>query len=84
MVNIFGLNGTASPESYEIGWAGIDIPEPAKPYFYSLSTMSHSLRKATRVKDGLLPDQLKGIVGPGIVAEAEPSDMAKPCDDVLS
>ncbi len=84
MVNIFGLNGTASRESYEIGWAGIDIPEPAKPYVYSLSTMRDSLRKAARAKDGLLPDQLKGIVGPGIVTEAEPSDMAKPYHDVLS
>ncbi len=84
MVDIFGLNGTASPESYEIGWAGIDIPEPAKPCFYSLSTMRESLRKAARAKDGLLPDQLKGIVGPRIVAKAEPSDTAKPYDDVLS
>ncbi len=83
MVNILGLNGTASPESYEIGWAGIAIAEPAKPYFYSLSTMRDSLRKAAGAKDGLLPDQLKDIVGPGIVAEAEPSDMAKPYDDVL-
>lgn len=70
--------------SMEIGWARINIPEPAKPYVYSLSTMRDSLRKATRAKDGLLPDQLKGIFGPGIVAEAEPSDVAKPYDDVLS
>ena len=62
MVNIFGLNGDASPSSEQIGWTGIDIPEAAKPYVYPLSSMRDSLRETARSKDGISPDTVSSIV----------------------
>ena len=44
LVNIFGLNGYVSPESDEIGWRGIEIPEDAKQFVYPLSSMRDELR----------------------------------------
>ena len=32
MVNMLGLNGSATPDTQDIGWSGIDVPEEAKPY----------------------------------------------------
>ena len=52
MANTFGLNGKAPPDSTEIGWEGIDIPEHAKTYVYPLSRMRDSLRKAARIPEG--------------------------------
>lgn len=50
MVNIFGLNGSSSPDSDSIGWSGIDIQDDAKPYLYPLSAMRDSLRQAAKNK----------------------------------
>lgn len=59
MVNLFGLNGTATPETTTIGWSGIDVPEGSKPILISLSRRRDSLRRKAKanviVKDDLTP-----------------------------
>ena len=58
MVNLFGLNGTASPESSStIGWSGIDVPEGSKPILLSLSQRRDSLRRKAKA-DGVAKEDL--------------------------
>lgn len=86
MVNIFGLNGTASPDTNEIGWSGIDIPEAAKPYLYPLSSMRDSLRQASRSQEGLSADAIKSTVDIGYAASnpaQEVSAEARPYKKLL-
>src|SRR5215469_10478118 len=37
IITIFGLNGSASPNSTTIGWEGVSIPTAAQPFIYPLS-----------------------------------------------
>lgn len=62
MVNIFGLNGTARAESDQIGWSGIDIPSPAKPYIYPLASIRDNLREAARSKEGISKDSVNTVL----------------------
>lgn len=59
MVNLFGLNGTATPKTAAIGWSGIDVPEGSKPLLISLSHRRDSLRRKAKanavVKEDLTP-----------------------------
>ena len=60
MVNIFGLNGNATPEmTTTIGWSGIDVPEGSKPILNSLSQRRDCLRRKAKAdavaKDDLTP-----------------------------
>ena len=60
MVNLFGLNGVATPETTTtIGWSGVDVPEGSKPLLISLSHRRDSLRRKAKtdavVKDDLTP-----------------------------
>lgn len=83
MVNIFGLNGSASPDASEIGWSGIDVPEQAKPYLYPRSALRDSLREKAVSKEGSSAEDIKNIVS----SQAEPetaSGLAKPYAKVLS
>ena len=50
MVNIFGLNGDASPDSTTLGWKGIEIPDAAKEFVYPLAKMRDELRQAAIAK----------------------------------
>lgn len=84
MVNIFGLNGTAPPDSTEIGWSGIDVPEEAKPYLYPLSEIRDSLRQAAKAKTGIPPEKIQEIVSRGTVTEQEVPENAVPYAAVLS
>ncbi|KAJ9302675.1 hypothetical protein DTO271G3_49 [Paecilomyces variotii] len=84
MVNTFGLNGTASPDSAEIGWSGIDVPEEAKPYLYPLSEMRDTLRQAAKAKTGFTPEKIQEIVSRGSVTEQEVPENARPYAAVLS
>jgi cysteinyl-tRNA synthetase len=83
MVNIFGLNGTASADSTEIGWSGIDIPEEAKAYLYPLSAMRDTLREAARSKAGISAKDLEAAVAKAS-APQEASESAKPYAEVFS
>ncbi|OQE39853.1 hypothetical protein PENCOP_c006G03006 [Penicillium coprophilum] len=83
MVNIFGLNGTASADSTEIGWSGIDIPEEAKAYLYPLSAMRDTLRDTARSKAGISAKDLEAAVAKAS-APQEASESAKPYAELLS
>ncbi|PKY06310.1 cysteinyl-tRNA synthetase [Aspergillus campestris IBT 28561] len=85
MVNTFGLNGAASPDSTTIGWSGIDVPEDAKPYLYPLSAMRDSLRQAARGADGVTPATIAEIIAEPTEPSAEAADAAaQPYATVLS
>ena len=58
MVNVFGLNGTTSPNSDVIGWQGSSIPEAAKPYVYPLSKVRDEVRRKARSEKGIRPEDL--------------------------
>ncbi|KAJ5955263.1 hypothetical protein N7501_009542 [Penicillium viridicatum] len=83
LVNIFGLNGTASADSTEIGWSGIDIPEEAKPYLYPLSAMRDTLREAARSKAGISAKDIEAAVAKAS-APQEASESAKPYAELFS
>ena len=60
MVNMFGLNGTATPETTtSIGWSGIDVPEGSRQILISLSHRRDLLRRKVKAnavyKDDLTP-----------------------------
>ncbi|KAF7160815.1 hypothetical protein CNMCM5623_006409 [Aspergillus felis] len=84
MVNIFGLNGSATADSTEIGWSGIDVPEEAKPFLYPLSSMRDSLRQAARAKEGVTADAVAEIVNKGEVPEQDSTESARPYAELLS
>ena len=85
LVNIFGLNGTASSDPQEIGWAGIEIPTQAKPYVEPLSQMRDGLRQAARSSQSTDTQHLSSIVHPqNLQSIADASDPGKPFADVLA
>ena len=59
MVNLFGLNGTATPLTTVVGWSGIDVPEGSKPLLINLSHRRDLLRRKAKanevVKEDLTP-----------------------------
>jgi cysteinyl-tRNA synthetase len=58
MVNVFGLDAAANADADNIGWSGIDIPSPAKPYIFPLASMRDNLREAARSKEGISKDTI--------------------------
>ncbi|KAJ5586118.1 hypothetical protein N7450_005905 [Penicillium hetheringtonii] len=82
IVNIFGLNGTATADSTEIGWSGIDVPEEAKPFLFPLSTIRDTVRQAARSKEGISASQIADAIK--VEAPAEVSEAAKPYAEVLT
>ncbi|KAJ5947503.1 hypothetical protein N7466_000518 [Penicillium verhagenii] len=82
LVNIFGLNGSASADSTEIGWSGIDVPEEAKPFIFPLSTMRDTLRQAARSQDGITAEVIEQATKES--ASEKVSDSSKPYAEVLS
>lgn len=84
MVNTFGLNGTASPDSQEIGWSGIDVPEEAKAFLYPLSSIRDSLRQAARAKGGVDAKTIAEIIEREALPTQEITESSKPYAEVLS
>lgn len=84
MVNVFGLNGTASSDSPEIGWEGIDIPEYAMSYLNSLSTARDSLRQLSKSKDSISSELLSSNFSSSGANEQPVPDIARPYADVLT
>ena len=62
LINIFGLNGEASPDSEIIGWSGIEIPDHAKPYVESVSRLRDQLRSKARSAEGLTTQEVQTSV----------------------
>lgn len=87
MVNIFGLNGDNSPDSKDIGWEGVDVPEAAKPYLYPLSVMRDALRQGARATAELSEDAVKTIIeqaDASIESIPEVSKQAQPFQQVFT
>ncbi|KAL9598633.1 MAG: hypothetical protein Q9219_004378 [cf. Caloplaca sp. 3 TL-2023] len=79
IVNMFGLNGSATADDNSIGWSGIGIPDYAKPYLNSISKMRDTLRQQARSPEGLNSQKVQDVssVGsngssPGTAAQAAP------------
>ena len=71
MVNIFGLNGDNRPDTTEIGWEGINIPEAAKVYVEPLSQMRDQLRQAAIARI-ITKEKIEKIVSSVEVPQSEP------------
>ena len=56
MVNLFGLNGTATPLTTVIGWSGIDVPEGSKPLLINLSHRRDLLRRKAKANEVVKED----------------------------
>lgn len=82
IVTILGLNGSALPDSAGIGWEGTDIPDAAKPFVYSLSTMRDSLRRVAKSDTPIMPNQLEIIMEESAVT-VDISDTGRAYADVL-
>lgn len=82
LVNMFGLNGTATVDSPEIGWSGIDVPEEAKRFLYPLSAMRDGLRQAARAQS-ISPKEIEEVIH-GSVPQQDVSESVKPYAQVLS
>lgn len=74
IVNIFGLNSDAPPDSQFIGWSGINIPDAAKPYVESISQLRDKLRSKARSTQGLTAEATRDLVDS--VPEVEDSNAA--------
>ena len=73
MVNIFGLNGTASADDSEIGWSGLDIPSASKGLLSALSQMRDSIRTLALSPDPIQRKTLDPILqDPKYDPEANP------------
>ena len=53
MINTFGLNGEARPDSTSIGWSGVEIPEFARSYVTTISATRDELRQRARSSKGI-------------------------------
>ena len=64
MVNLFGLNGSATPTTTAtIGWSGIDVPEGSKEILVGLSHRRDVLRRKAKA-DAVAKDDLTAIPTP--------------------
>ena len=75
IVNTFGLNGNALPDSQYIGWSGIEIPEAAKFYVHMISHLRDELRSRARSNSGITPDAIVDLIG-SIQRVAESQDVS--------
>jgi cysteinyl-tRNA synthetase len=60
IITIFGLNGSASPNTTTIGWEGVSIPTPAQPVVYRLSQIRDEVRRQARAK-AVVPEVLEKL-----------------------
>jgi cysteinyl-tRNA synthetase len=76
LVNIFGLNGSEPADTETIGWKGIEIPEAAKEYVYTLATIRDELRQAAIAKS-ITAEKVQQIVSTSPDLE-EPAPSGRP------
>lgn len=81
--NMFGLNGDASPDDTKIGWTGIDVPEDAKLYLFSLSRFRDDLRQKARAPVGLSTQTLREAKYASSEAPEAPEPSSNPYEGVL-
>lgn len=61
MVNTFGLNGEATPNSPSIGWSGIEVPAHAQPYVSLISQTRDELRTRARSSTGIHAPEIQEL-----------------------
>ncbi len=84
MVNMFGLNGTASVDSKIIGWSGISIPEDAKRYVYPASQLRDELRRKARSVEGLSGEAIKALPSFSLVKDSVSQNDTSPFAQISS
>ncbi|KAL8932181.1 MAG: hypothetical protein Q9216_006935 [Gyalolechia sp. 2 TL-2023] len=84
IINTLGLNGSAKADDDTIGWSGIGIPEYAKPYLTSISTIRDTLRQHARSSEGLNSEKLKDVSKASQNGLAAETPKAAPYQAVLS
>lgn len=88
MVNMFGLNGTATVDSETIGWSGIDIPAFARPYLTLISSIRDRLRQQAQKKESIdvedVADIRQTIRDSPLAESTETAPHQKVLDDVLA
>ena len=62
MVDVFGLNGSATSDITRIGWSGIDVPESAHRYLRPLSSLRDELRSKVKSSKEINTNQLQDIL----------------------
>jgi len=61
MVNTFGLNGKAAPDSTSIGWSGIEVPPYAQFYVSMISQIRDRLRTRARSSTGINAQEIQEL-----------------------
>jgi cysteinyl-tRNA synthetase len=74
IVTIFGLNGSASPNTTTIGWEGVSIPTPAQPVIYPLSQIRDEVRRQARAK-AVVPEVLEKLASQPLPAAPTPENL---------
>jgi cysteinyl-tRNA synthetase len=75
IITIFGLNGSASPNTTTIGWEGVSIPTPAQPVIYRLSQIRDEVRRQARAK-AVVPEVLEKLASQPLPATPTPENMS--------
>jgi cysteinyl-tRNA synthetase len=70
MVNTFGLNGDAPPDTDSIGWSGAEIPAAAAAYIYPLADLRDELRR--KAMAGITTPEVETILE-GTTKDDEPA-----------
>jgi len=74
IITIFGLNGSASPDTTTIGWEGVSIPTLAQPFVYPLSQIRDEVRRQARAKV-VVPEVLEKLASQPLPAASTPENM---------
>ena len=61
MVNMLGLNGAAKVDSQTIGWAGVHIPDYAKPYLTLISKVRDHIRQQAQTGKSVVVQDVTGV-----------------------
>lgn len=83
MINMFGLNGSATPSDPSIGWSGLDIPESARPALTAISNLRDLLRKKARSSSGITHDDIDDAISTSKDLFPASSAPPQPFTDVL-
>lgn len=74
IITIFGLNGSASPNTTTIGWEGVSIPTPAQPIIYHLSQIRDEVRRQARAKS-VVPEELEKLASQPLPTAPTPENL---------
>lgn len=81
IVNILGLNGTAGPDSPNIGWSGVDIPDHAEPYLNAISAIRDALSQLAKSIAPTSPEMFDDIPAVKTACGLPVSDTPRPYAD---